>query len=723
MGLFVCLLKFILKILIYFAVFVSVILLIPNLPPYSKFTAIKLEPTQPRSGVLAPNAALNNADKLFTNKLIGPESFLIYNGELYTGLATGEVVKISPGGHITFVTKIGQPCTGLSQEHICGRPLGLEIDEKNNILYVADAYYGIWKVNLKNDKKQLLVLPNEAIDDRYPKIFNDIALDKSGNLYWTHSSSDYDLKDGAMTPLSDPSGRLSFYNSKTNRSNVLVDDLWFPNGVVLSPDSQFVLVSESNRYRLLKYYINGPKKGKTETFAAGLPGIPDNLKVLPDGSGVIVSLYVAFDDENPLLSRTLAATPLARKFLARLIRMIEIPFEFLNEQYPHVILEEIVYKIGHFSSLSGILPQSSGILQLNWDGEIIASYFNTDKSIGTVSDAIVYNDKLYIGSPHSSYIGSVPVPPLLKNAFSKARTGAAATNNAEVKRAQPKVESAPTTKNVKKPETEKVKVAEKIDVPKPAVQKPIAKQPNVGSQQIKKESSKTEKVEVKPNKQEAVVKPKPVETKPIKQETASVPKPVETKPIKEETKPKKVETKPIKEESKPKPVETKPNKKETEAKSKPAESKPIKQESLTKAKTVEPESSKKETKSVPVDPKSTAPKQQTVPQKGTDTVNSKSEPKPVQGKETPSKKSKESDIKQNVVQPEPVKAAKVEKPEVKPSQSKTDKIKVKTPTEPQKPVPDQIPVKEEIPSDRVQPAKETLKVIKKNGPVEIPNPN
>ncbi|XP_013171026.1 PREDICTED: uncharacterized protein LOC106120273 [Papilio xuthus] len=680
MGLFVCLLKLVLKILIYFAVFVSVILLIPNLPPYTKFTAIKLEPTQPRSGVLAPNAALNNADKLFTNKLIGPESFLIHNGELYTGLATGEVVKISPGGHITFVTKIGQPCTGLSQEHICGRPLGLEIDETNNLLYVADAYYGIWKVNLKNNKKQLLVLPNEAIDDRYPKIFNDIALDKSGNLYWTHSSSDYDLKDGAMTPLSDPSGRLSFYNSKTNRSNVLVDNLWFPNGVVLSPDGQFVLVSESNRYRLVKYYINGPKKGKTEVFAAGLPGIPDNLKVLPDGSGVLVSLYVAYDDEDPHLSRTMAATPLARKFLARLIRMIEIPFEFLYEQYPHVILEEIVYKIGHFSCLSGIIPQKSGILQLNWDGEIVASYFNTDKSIGTISDVIVYNDKLYIGSPHSSYIGSVAVPPLLKGAFSKTRAGAA--NNAEVKREQPKVESAPTTKTVKKPETEKVKVAEKIDVPKPSVQKP--KEPTPVQKPVPK-PSKAEKVEVKPN----------------KQETTSTPKPVETKPIKEETKPKKVEPKPIKEESKTKPVESKPIKKETETKPKPIESKPMKQESVTKPKTVEEESSKKQTKTVPV------------------------EPKTVQGKDTPSKKSKESDIKQNVVQPEPVKAAKVEKPEVKTSQTdkNKDKIKVKTPNKPQKPVPDEIPVKEEIPSDKVQPAKETLKVIKKTGPVEIPNPN
>lgn len=42
--------------------------------------------------------------------MLGPEAFQVYKGDLYTSLATGEIVKVSPGGHVTFVTKIGQPC-------------------------------------------------------------------------------------------------------------------------------------------------------------------------------------------------------------------------------------------------------------------------------------------------------------------------------------------------------------------------------------------------------------------------------------------------------------------------------------------------------------------------------------------------------------------------------------------------------------------------------------
>lgn len=67
-------------------------------------------PTQDRVGPLAPNEALNNAQQKYKGKLLGPEAFQLLNGELYTSLATGEIVKISPGGHVTFVTKIGLPC-------------------------------------------------------------------------------------------------------------------------------------------------------------------------------------------------------------------------------------------------------------------------------------------------------------------------------------------------------------------------------------------------------------------------------------------------------------------------------------------------------------------------------------------------------------------------------------------------------------------------------------
>lgn len=96
---------------------------------------------------------------------------------------------------------------GIHQEHICGRPLGFVIDNNSQHMYVADAYLGIWKIDLRTDKKQLLVSPHVEINGRTPKIFNDVTIDKNGEIYWTDSSSEYYLRDGSFAALSDPSGR------------------------------------------------------------------------------------------------------------------------------------------------------------------------------------------------------------------------------------------------------------------------------------------------------------------------------------------------------------------------------------------------------------------------------------------------------------------------------------------------------------------------------------
>lgn len=72
---------------------------------------------------------------------------------------------------------------------------------------MADAYYGVWKVDLKSDKKQVLVSSDTVIEGRTPKLFNSLVVDRKGGIYFTDSSSDFSLKDGVFTSLSDPSGR------------------------------------------------------------------------------------------------------------------------------------------------------------------------------------------------------------------------------------------------------------------------------------------------------------------------------------------------------------------------------------------------------------------------------------------------------------------------------------------------------------------------------------
>lgn len=60
---------------------------------------------------------------------------------------------------------------------------------------------------------------------------------------------------------------------------MLLSNLHFANGVAVSPDGEYVLVNETWKYRILKYWIGGRSPGEAEVFADNLPGFPDNLAV------------------------------------------------------------------------------------------------------------------------------------------------------------------------------------------------------------------------------------------------------------------------------------------------------------------------------------------------------------------------------------------------------------------------------------------------------------
>ena len=80
-----------------------------------------------------------------------------------------------------------------------------------------------------------------------------------------------------------PWGRLIEYDPATNRARVLLDDLYFANGVAVSEDGSFVLVAETFRYRIRRYWLTGPRAGEDEVFADNLPGFPDGVS--GDGRG------------------------------------------------------------------------------------------------------------------------------------------------------------------------------------------------------------------------------------------------------------------------------------------------------------------------------------------------------------------------------------------------------------------------------------------------------
>jgi len=155
MGVVGHLLRFSLKL----GVVVAVIFLCPGLSPDGDLEAYTFPPVPAFKGPLDPkDFALNRAEKLFENQVVGPEVIVESPGEhgaFFSTLQGGAVVKFTENGmSMKPIAKFGGKCGGLWDARKCGRPLGASFDH-NGQLIVADCYYGLFRVNPETGKRNL----------------------------------------------------------------------------------------------------------------------------------------------------------------------------------------------------------------------------------------------------------------------------------------------------------------------------------------------------------------------------------------------------------------------------------------------------------------------------------------------------------------------------------------------------------------------------------------
>ena len=101
----------------------------------------------------------------------------------------------------------------------------------------------------------------KIIEGKPSMLFNSVAPSKDGKIYYTISSTNYALDDSLGEMFGSPSGRLLVFDPETKESTVLKEGLHFANGLVLSPAEDYLIMAECLNYRLLKYWIKGPKAG------------------------------------------------------------------------------------------------------------------------------------------------------------------------------------------------------------------------------------------------------------------------------------------------------------------------------------------------------------------------------------------------------------------------------------------------------------------------------
>lgn len=221
------------------------------------------------TGPLAPNIRLSKAEIFGRGKILGGEDVAIdANGRIYTGsVVDGKIYRITPyeNGLVEEFADVGL------------MPVGLKFDAAGNLI-VAHHPKGLLSVDQNGNTT---VLTNSA--DGTPFGFtDDLDIASDGKIYFSDATTKFTGLNGNLSweyeiMEAKPYGRLIVYDPETKQTQVLLRDLYFANGVSLSKEEDFVTVLETYRFRVVRYWLKGDKKGSWDYLNENLPGYPDGL--------------------------------------------------------------------------------------------------------------------------------------------------------------------------------------------------------------------------------------------------------------------------------------------------------------------------------------------------------------------------------------------------------------------------------------------------------------
>ncbi|GJY82762.1 strictosidine synthase-like 4-like protein [Tanacetum coccineum] len=204
---------------------------------------------------------------------------------------------------------------------------------------------------------------------------DDVVEAADGSLYFSIASTKFGLHNWPLDLLeAKPHGQLLKYDPFTKETSLVLDGLGFANGVTISSDQEFLVVCET--WKCLKYWLKEEMRGKVDIFIDNLPGLPDNIKVAPDGSFWIAILQFTSSRLNFVHS-------------SKVIKHLLALFPKLSEQI-------------------SVTDRSAMALNVGSDGRIIKRLDDpTGQVVAFVTSVLEFDGNLYLGTLKNDYIGKV----------------------------------------------------------------------------------------------------------------------------------------------------------------------------------------------------------------------------------------------------------------------------------------------------------------------------
>ncbi len=262
-------------------------------------------PPAPPDSAFPANGGFAHLERLGRGVARGPEATAIdRQGRVHTGTRDGRILRLDVAtGRFEEVARTG------------GRPLGMAFGP-DGTLYVCDADRGLLGVAPDGTVRTLAIAHGGV---RF-RLADDVDVAPDGTVYFSDASSRRGM-DGLRADILEHGGhgRLLAYHPATGRTEQLLSGLQFANGVAVAGDGSYVLVNETGAYRITRYWLAGPRRGTSDTFARDLPGLPDNVTWSPERRAFWVALYTP---RVPALD-ALAPYPFLRKVVLRIPQTLQ----------------------------------------------------------------------------------------------------------------------------------------------------------------------------------------------------------------------------------------------------------------------------------------------------------------------------------------------------------------------------------------------------------------
>lgn len=328
-------------------------------------------------GVLEPRGRLASIEEIGRGLISNSEDIAIAeDGSVWASQHDGSVVRLAPdtGGSWQIAERV----------QVSTLPaLGLQWDGDGRLIVAASD--GMYAVTPGSDHVETLTL---TAGDRPLGFADDLDIAADGTIYFTEASwkwsNDPHLRTYAYDMAENrPYGALVALDPLSGETEILADEMYFANGVAMAADGRSVFVLETYRYRLSRYWLEGPQAGQLELVADNLPGIPDG--VMGDGQG---RLFIAMDTQRVPLLRFLHRNP----FLTRLIT-----------KFP----DDVWIRAG--------APRAF-VLVLDEDGNYMDSFHDPDGRFGLLANAVPDSEgNLWLGSLTADVIGRMELPAELRD--------------------------------------------------------------------------------------------------------------------------------------------------------------------------------------------------------------------------------------------------------------------------------------------------------------------